>query len=696
VNFFIRAFIVSAALFGAFACSFGRKDIGPPCARASRERTVFTQETIQNSGLTRLGDIFLLLDSWRVSTTAGFDWKASANGLAPFQGQLWTLLLDGQKVDLNVFGTNNLNLLPVTLDQIDSVVVVSVPRIDAGEFADRGLIHIYTHRPPPGVSFRGSLMGGNETGDPGPYRYTQFRSPNIDAIGPDASYTLGFSYGHWHVLGNLATQIHFFQDPAMQKRNKQILQLTSLHPSAVPPPGGGRTVQSLPGRFGFDEVFPGMRRVSASLETGVQSDLGRFDAFLGYSHAHRYFLFFQPLGREIPVDNDYLHTAVSGSVSPSLGMNLLFRGKFSSNTLSEYPNALAADFDWDRRVLALNLEGDYVRGPLQVIGGGLLRRVALETNAALDKESYNFGSVYGSAGCDILESLHETFSLAGVFCGGEAALKTALSGRWRVNAGNVLSLHLAYSERLFEEDNSIWYWTARGYDILDSLSVGYTIDGSIGKSRMLSSDLEWRTDVFDPCAGAVAVSYRRFEDVYVERQTFAFDTTSCSFFSPVVVETGNEGDVIGVNVSADMAAPASLQHHFFYSYQSAVAGDDAFKDVWETVPEHHAGYRFIYSPSAGFRLWGMLSYLSSSFWPDYSEIDGKTCTSNLSSTTYHASVKSSTVLDLELQKWFWHRRIRGDFICRNVWNEELRYHPIGASFDLTFYLQLKLFFSSGG
>lgn len=687
----------SAAFAFALLALIGLLAGRPQCSYASSEKYVLTEEVIQNSGLTRVGDIFLLLDNWRASTIDGYDWKAGANGLSPFQGQSWTLMLDGQKVDIDVFGTNNLNLLPVTLDQIDSLVVVSHPQLHSGEFADRGLIHIYTHRPQGGMSFRAALMGGNETGDPGPYRYTPLSSPNVDGIGPDASYTLGIAYGKWYALGNFATQIHFFQDPAMRERNTQILQLPSSNTYIDDSPSRrSRGIQSIPGRFGFDEVFPGMRKVATSLKTGIQTDVGRLDAFFGYSHARRYFLFFQPLGREIPVDNDYLHTGATGSLSLSPRLSVLCRLKYASNKIDEYPNALGADFDWERQVLSLNAEGDFDRGSLQVTAGGLLRRASLNTHFELDDDSYDFGRVYGSVGYDISDQMRQRLSLSGSFSSGEHAGNASLTNHLRVNARHALSLQLSYSERLFEEDNSLWYWAARGYDVLDSLSVGYTINGDIGKSSLLASDLEWRMEIFNDCTGGLAVSYRHFGDAYFERQAFAFDSSSCSFSSPVVVETGKGGEVFGVHLSADMTTPGFLQHHVFYNYQAAMTGDDVFKNVWESVPRHRMGYRFTYSPSSVFRVWGMLSHLSSATWKDYSGIDGKTCVSTLSSDTYYASVKSSTVLDLQLQRWFWHRRIRGDFICRNVWNEELQYHPIGASFDLTFYLQLKFVFGLDG
>ncbi len=86
----------------------------------------------------------------------------------------------------------------------------------------------------------------------------------------------------------------------------------------------------------------------------------------------------------------------------------------------------------------------------------------------------------------------------------------------------------------------------------------------------------------------------------------------------------------------------------------------------------------------------MLSYLSSSTWLDYANIDGEACESAGTRTVYRSAVDSSLMLDLQVQKWFWQRRLKGELLCRNVWNEKVRYHPIGASFDLTFYVGLSL------
>jgi len=88
----------------------------------------------------------------------------------------------------------------------------------------------------------------------------------------------------------------------------------------------------------------------------------------------------------------------------------------------------------------------------------------------------------------------------------------------------------------------------------------------------------------------------------------------------------------------------------------------------------------------------MLSYLSSSNWIDYQNIDGKSCVLGRINVKYSSTVKKATIFDLQFQKWLWRRRLQASLLLRNVWDKNYRYHPIGASFDLGFYVQLKGFF----
>ena len=79
--------------------------------------------------------------------------------------------------DSNNHNNVNINMLPLNITQIDSVEIISVPQIYNGIFTDYGLIHIHTKSISNGKSMTFFQSAGNETGDPGPYVYTKYKSP---------------------------------------------------------------------------------------------------------------------------------------------------------------------------------------------------------------------------------------------------------------------------------------------------------------------------------------------------------------------------------------------------------------------------------------------------------------------------------------------------------------------------------------
>ena len=87
------------------------------------EREVLTNGMIENSGLFRIGDILQLSTKIRVSSIDGFSWFSNINGLSSFQRQNWVILLNGQRLGVNIFDIVNINMLPINITQIDSVEI---------------------------------------------------------------------------------------------------------------------------------------------------------------------------------------------------------------------------------------------------------------------------------------------------------------------------------------------------------------------------------------------------------------------------------------------------------------------------------------------------------------------------------------------------------------------------------------------
>ncbi|MCH7859042.1 MAG: hypothetical protein IID14_05005 [Candidatus Marinimicrobia bacterium] len=628
---------------------------------------IITSEMISSAGLTRIGEILLLVDEWTLSSTDGFTWMASPNGLAAFQSQNWIVMLDGQRFDLNSFDVKNLYMLPVTLDQIDYVEVLSVPQLHMGEFADRGLIHIHTVRPGPGVAFHGTLLLGNETGDAGPYRYTQFATANIDRSANDGSLTMEIGKNSWYLRANLAVQQYPFTDWALLNR---ISALTA--------------------------GWPGLHMsLSPSLKIGAELLQSKHELMAGYSHSPKYFLFFKPLGREIPVKNRFPYVGVKGNFPAFRHTDIAYRLKYSTNQLDKYLNTLDLDFDWEMHNFQASIESKTTTASHQIQVGIGFDRFELVTGYPLDEGAYDLGKIYGKLSLGLFKNTQQSISMLLTISNRTVAMKGALTHDWDVNPRHRLRITFAYSQRLPEEDNSLWYWADRGYDLLNQYSIDYSMIGPIDKSAQWTADVAWKNMMSDQLTIETTGSYRSFADLYLERQSFQYNAQDCSFNPATQVYGGQGGQVLGASIAITHRSRPRLSQRLFYSYRAAITGDDVFTEVWEPIPRHKASYRLTYAPVDNFRVWAMLSHRSASVWPDYRGIDGQECTvSPGGQVTYYSTVKGATIYDLQFQKWFWHRRLIGRLLFRNIMNQNYQYHPIGASFDLSYFIQVEFLLDS--
>lgn len=159
-------------------------------SRPRFDRVVIKGADVERMGWSRISEL-LWAAGWSLSSLDGFQFDASADGL-PTQrlsgagSPDWIVLLDGQPVPVRMAGVQMLELLPVTLAQVESVTVTRRPTLAAGRMATRGVIEVHTRRAVRPAA-RGTYSIGNERGDPGPYRYTPLASPNVERLGPDES-----------------------------------------------------------------------------------------------------------------------------------------------------------------------------------------------------------------------------------------------------------------------------------------------------------------------------------------------------------------------------------------------------------------------------------------------------------------------------------------------------------------------------
>lgn len=417
---------------------------------------IITSETIRSAGLQRLGDILLLINNWNTYTIDGFTYYASANCLSTYQRQSWIVMLDRQRMDINVFDTKNLNTLPVSLNQIDYVEIISVPQIHEGEFTERGLIHFHSKKPLSGLSFQGDFSIGNEIGDPGPYRDTEFATPNIDKIGPDYSLNASFCSKHFYTTANFLFHQHFATNSHIVQRNKSI--------------AGG--------------YYPKLEIIEPSFKVGLSNKKSNLELFISHS-SFKDFLFFKPYGREIPVNNSFSHAGGRGSIFVGDKSDIHYQLKHSISRLDKRANALDIDFNWRMNNIYANIEIDRRNKSYRTKFGGGFERFWMTAGYPHENSSLQIGKLYAEVDFDLFYNMHQNISGMTVYSNGEIAIKSLLTNVWKISSKESLESILSFSQRLFEEDNSLWFWSENGYRILREMGTSYDILGKIKKSNKL-------------------------------------------------------------------------------------------------------------------------------------------------------------------------------------------------------------------
>ncbi len=628
-------------------------------------------ENIAAAGITRVADILLLADNWDLNTTDGFSWKAVAGGLDTWQQQHWNVFLNGHKLDRKLFDVINLNLIGVALEEIDSVQVGTVPCLHQGEYTAAGFVHIFTSQPGVGLRFTGAIDMGNETGDPGPYRYTEFATHNVDRIGPGGELTLMAGRPDGYERATVVVQQHPFTDGAMFRRTS-----------------------------GLSSEWPGIFSVAPTVTIGRRRWAGWQELRLAYSHSLTHYQFSEQLGFETTLDVITADAGLSGWIPISDRTLGRYRWNYSSNDLVERPNRLAFDYDWRMAHSAGNLEVTSIVGGQELGIGAGLDHYRLFTQADLSDDDLLHVKAYAFA-AGTLRSAWDYYSGAMLArTAGEAAGSVTAGASWRPLPGHRFSMALSLSRRFPEAGNNPWLWMQRGYDLyswpgsagLDEPLPRLEGEPKVATRRQLTGDLTWHHQLSRDLIWEAGASYRRAAGLALERREISFNPANCLFPAVTTMATGENFEVIGVRLAGSGRIAASLKFHLAYRSWTVVNATPIARDEWRKIPRHKLSARLTWTAVPNLSFWVMLTKVSTTTWEDYQPVDGVTCrlTSN-DLITYRAKVPSWTALDVQARKWFWRRRLSGSLLLRNLLDSDVRYHPIGGTFHLTLFIKISLF-----
>jgi hypothetical protein len=615
---------------------------------------VITAETLRKAGVVRLAELLRLVDDWDATTQDEFVWSVTPTGGAPPGTPRWLVLVDGQRMELDLLGVASLARLPVPLETIERVDVVRTAALAAGELATAGVIHVHTREPRPGVSAAGWATTGSEIGDPGPFAFTPLATPNVDRIGNDASGRLAYRGNRWFVDAGLQVGKHNSTDPAIADR----------YLAASREEGRARST-----------VLAPVARL------GIRLPASRHTLSLRHSRA-REFLPLEPVAGELAVTERYSHLGLDGTVDVDGSKSLRYYAAWTNNRAEERRAALPTAFAWQAVTLTAGAEATTPVRSAKVIVGARARHVRADAAQPIDRDRLTIGSLYGELVLDPARVGGFAVSAELSTSEGEVGVATAVRNRWRTGRHTTIDVSASYARPVHASDNSIWAWTDRGYSLLRETGVAAAISGPVSRPSRLALDLGATAALTAWSRIRLEGFWRRHDDLTLMERTLGFNPVDASFSGPADVVTDAEGQVAGGFVTAE-ARGDRLTVRIGYAHQRPIAGDARFRSGQATLPRHKLRSTIEVTPAAGLEVWSLLEYRSATSWREFEPVEAQT------GGLYRSRVPASVGLDVAIQKWLWKRRLRTHLGFKNVFGSTIRYHPAGATAGPRMYVQFE-------
>jgi hypothetical protein len=651
---------------------------------AFARRVTISRERFAAAGATRLSDAMVLFDAWAPASNDGYTWMPTPRALTQPRSTAWSVVLNGQPLDVTVFDAVHLELVPVSIAEVDSIVFVDDvdhSSIGAAWTSAAARIEIYAARVAAGWTVAATTSAGNEIGDPGPYRYTAQVTPNVDAIGADASLWIARGDDDWYASLSGAMMQSPFTDPAMRETTTDALALKpgATEPSASPPLS-----------WVYEPNWPAVLRTSASLRLGVRALGGWHEGIAAVADARRYFHQSEPFGGEVPTDQRTLVGGVTGTIDAGTRTQIGYRALATSKDLDDQDDALAFEYDWYAQRLAGGVDVAHERGRARAVAFASVENQSVEaTDDTLSHDEDTFVRAGARFEGGFGRGNRASIEAAATSDGDANAFVAAAGLHWVVRPADTVWVRVAVQERLFTENDDLWLWSERGYDLLARNGISYSIDGAIDRTRVSSFDVGWSSS---GVMGGVELAggLRRFDDAYVATQSFTYDATTCAFSSPTAVVTGQSGHVGVVEARLYHALGRNSGGSFSWAYVEEFDSDPALGATWQTVPRHRLRYALWARPRPTWALWARVCHYSSTTWNDYAGVDGVMCDADGVWVTYRSTVDGATYVDAMVQHGMWRQQLWIDVMARNVFDADVRCHPTGATFDLTLFIQARL------
>ncbi len=615
-------------------------------------KQVVSSDEIKSMGIINLSDLFTLADKWNSYSVDGFNQYLSSNNLSTYQRQNFILMIDNQKTDLNSFDVQNINLLPVSVYDIDYVEFINLPMIYEGEFTSSGLIHIHTKKPGEKLTAHANFSLGNETGDPGPYKFTTLQTPNIDKLNYNLGVTVNYGSQNWFVKGNIKSEENYVTDAALKDRINHLL-------------------------LGNNKAH----LISASGAIQIKNKFSTHHLF-AWKTDQDDFNFIPIFGNELPVKRSIKHFGLNGMLQLNPRLSINYKVNYSDNNLDELDNTAGYIFSFHKNNLKGNIELNYNKARLQALIGFGINRYDLQTDNKLENNILSFRNIYTSVTYLSTPNVLHSLQIYANRLTDKYTVKGTLINNWNITKNHQTGLYFSFAQNSVEEDLNYWTLYKRGYMFSPVENTEHFISSGFNTGKTFSGDIIYKYTKDSTLSAELNGSIRRFEDLYLEKFIYQYNPNTSSFTTPIELFTGNSLSSLGGSTLIEFRQSLKINHRLFYQYQKAVAGGDLFKNIWKAFPDHQLNYRFNFMPIETFGISVQVKYKSKLIFEEYKYL------SSQNNGKIPEVINPKITFDISLQKWFWNKKIWANVIFKNIFNQQEKFYPIGIDYNLRFYAQV--------
>lgn len=625
----------------------------------SNNRIVLKSSELEFIIVKSISDIYTILPHLDLYTIDGYRHTPLLNSLYNNVQSDIVLLINGTKTHFGVWNKTNLSQFPVNPSAIDSIIIYTGPLLYNGVFSSGVLIDIITKVPAEGISFNFSYATGNETGDPGPYRYTKFDSENVDQLGPYTFFSGQYGKKNFGLVYNLMHHIIPSTDMSIIKRSP-----------------------------GYNFYNHQLQYINSSIIISDISELGKHELFASYSMSGDAVLgsiygadliYIDELSREIPYQNKNFILTSGNLIEISPDADLLVNLNLNYNSVNQ--SKLSDEFQFNSDDLWLYSKVGYQSslGTINYLAGTSFTYHNMQNKLTDFNYSRSIPSVFTSLTAESIKNMTTRIDAVLRFGGNSSGMFICVNNELIINEKHQLSFSVSY-DSLFNIQNSFGYRIGKGYTFNNEYST--QINSSDSEASQTSLNLNYSFYPDKSTSIAAGIKFSRYHNLSFNLNDLVYSPENNEIVNAQSeLFEGVNGWTGEFNFSITNKISKKLLQKLYYRYISAISDNEIFEDAMKRFPRHRLFYSIYYLPFSDLSVYMTINYSSAKEWIEYRNITSE------GDEYYNSRLNNLFLINCGATKTFWSNRIKISAAVENLLNTKIQYHPVGGSFDLTFFIK---------